>query len=752
MGAKESTPYPTLIEIIRSTVKPLDLKCAHKELDDYSHSVNIDIRKVEELIDQTLILPLQKCTGPSASELVSDSFRRMLSKYIHTVGTVTADKLPRESLLRVLFSHFFKTELITLLQKISQEFPGPNPVSLLSANDQAVSITLKWIGRNEQGWKHFTKGLDKEHKDRISSWSRGDSIPSSQYIQLLQTWSKGPFPEQINWERVKLWILLSRSIEALKRNSNSISYLDDVRIGLLSGQASSEMDVEIDDLNTRCRLKSEGFFKEIDNLRSKYSPQLAKEPHDKEQMRSSILALRKSHPNESYWIDWLDARWHVMSEDLNCACTLYEKAFNHSLYRSGKWLKTIIEESIVVAASLDKPNKVFLKHLRWANITFGYDIPSITCNTPSNKFEDSIEDWEVHNWRAHLNTIFPSSGYFNLEACNSLTPRKGPSIITNEAAIKPDYRYPDRKIKIGDTWKKTMPQLIWFLIKEDYDVVEKLIQKGANVNVFSDSGDTPIIIALQSLDVTELPYSSLDSRFFELISAHNHNPKIINGRTHKKRLLPITLAVETGRPEIVKKILDLGANPNNRGLTDEQTALNLCIKRIGMIKDPSTFWKNQNMMPPTPEVLDSIRRHTSGAAGFTLEQQKLYMERNKSRGVFTEFERIAKEMLTKRVCEMMTLSNMREIAKLLAGKGADPNAEHISPLRGYTPLMLAAELDERELFEVMLINGGDPAKHYRDPRSQRKINCWDIAKEFSSNEVQQLLDDIKPHFQTRILH
>ena len=93
----------------------------------------------------------------------------------------------------------------------------------------------------------------------------------------------------------------------------------------------------------------------------------------------------------------------------------------------------------------------------------------------------------------------------------------------------------------------------------------------------------------------------------------------------------------------------------------------------------------------------------------------------------------------------MSIGDMREITKILIKSGADVNAEHVSPLKGYTPLMLAVEVDERELFELMLIHGGDLKKTYNDPDTEKKVSVYEIAHSFESVGVLQVLSDISQY-------
>ncbi|WP_218996845.1 hypothetical protein [Shewanella algae] len=90
---------------------------------------------------------------------------------------------------------------------------------------------------------------------------------------------------------------------------------------------------------------------------------------------------------------------------------------------------------------------------------------------------------------------------------------------------------------------------------------------------------------------------------------------------------------------------------------------------------------------------------------------------------------------------------MREIATLLISSGADSNITFKSPVNGYTPLMLATELDEVELFKLMLIHGGDPKKTFYCTGQQQHLSCFELASAYQSKAVMRLLEDISPNLQ-----
>ncbi len=82
---------------------------------------------------------------------------------------------------------------------------------------------------------------------------------------------------------------------------------------------------------------------------------------------------------------------------------------------------------------------------------------------------------------------------------------------------------------------------------------------------------------------------------------------------------------------------------------------------------------------------------------------------------------------------------LRDIVLQLLEAGAEPNARHTNPIVNYTPLMLAAELDEEEIFRFMLDHGGDPSLYYEHPRTGAKVDCFLIANEFRARGVEKIL-------------
>ncbi|MBL4583177.1 MAG: hypothetical protein JKX83_01040 [Pseudomonadales bacterium] len=743
MPKEDGFPYPTPYEALRYMARMLGLKQSNKFLDDKACTRIFEPREFRESLEKHLYHPIEKYMGSDANRIISNGLNSANEHYLELVSSYSADGISRAEMMPLLQSNFIRDFVVKIVGDIHDHFGGPQPAALFSSDTHSVKTALSWIEKHEAGWENFKHTLPKEQKDRISAWRRGDDLASSQGIYLLQRSSVGPWPEQINWQKIRVLLFVARSVDFLRRELKPSDFIDEVRVSLLGEESRSNLADEIRNLQVECSKKVSDAWPLIADIQN--GLRIKDTKNNADTIRGCLdsfrarLAGTEEQVTTGYWIDWHEARWHVFSGDLERAQYFYEVAFEGSLFRSGSHQKEIIEEALVVASSVEKIDKVFLKHLKWMAINFGYDIPSVNTPSPSKKYSDSIEDWEVELWQSQIGSVFPDSGLFQGVSYKDRKAEKGPLIIMDSNQPQPDFRYPDRKVKIKGAGTKSMPQLVWYIQTQKFDVVAKLINKGANVNVVSSAGETPILMALQEINPTNLLTPPLDDRFFELISSQKHDSKIMNTRTQKRRLLPIICAVETGRPNVVEKVLEMGASPNGRGRTDEQTALNICLAMIATAQAPQKILRDQYAAPPTLELYDAMRRHSVGSTGFTLDHQKQAFMSSRTNSSFMAIESAVIELMAERYVQA---DAMREIAAILIEAGADVNAWHTTPIKGYTPLMLSAELDESELFELMLEKGGDAQKGYLHPNTNEKINCYHISRHFRSEKVLKSLNKL----------
>lgn len=742
-------PFPTPYEILRAIANAMDFKHSNKLLDERAFERNFDRRELEQIITQ-IGKSVDKSIGTDFSQLLTGFVREQVSEYLNFIGGTSACGLRREQTLPLLAQDQLTSALAKFALKIKDAFQGPEPVFLFSFDTAAITTVLNWFESAIPEWAGYIKTLEKPDRDRISSWLKGKELPSSQSIALLD--QKTP-PEsrdalKINWPQIKALLVWARAIDSIHKSISTNGIFEEVRALLWGARKKSVTSTAIRDIQQSAQIQLGSTLELIGLLQHELRRTSTKEK-SAEFYREALSKARTllsgtiHHKPNQYWLDWHEARWHVFNGDLISANKFYELAFKNCLFRAGINQKLIIEEALTVAACQRTPDKVFLKHLKWALINFGYDIPSVTSSQPSKKFDDSIEPWEIKNWRAAFEQTFPPAGWFESTSYDLSTMQYG-MLAADLDTVKPDYRHPDRVIKVGITWKKSMPQLVWFFMTHQYEICEKLLELGANVDVWSESNETPLMMALTPLAVFDMSPTNLDDRFFRLISKYQHKPETVNLRSQKLRILPIISAVQSGKIDIVSTVLAMGADPNGKGETDEQTPLNVCLRIIGFLKKPEKAIVNQLSMGVTPEVLDSIRRHMPSANGISLNDQM----KSLTNPELQKFYEVFLLVWLDRVLEHMDLASMREIATLLINSGADSNITFKSPVNGYTPLMLAAELDEVELFKLMLIHGGNPKKTFYCTRLLQHLSCFELASAYQSKRVMRLLEDISPNLQS----
>jgi hypothetical protein len=104
--------------------------------------------------------------------------------------------------------------------------------------------------------------------------------------------------------------------------------------------------------------------------------------------------------------------------------------------------------------------------------------------------------------------------------------------------------------------------------------------------------------------------------------------------------------------------------------------------------------------------------------------------------------------MNKEIClEQYKKENLLEIIKLLLDAKCNPNEPHAWPnggLRGYTPLMFAAEFDLADVFDLLVKAGGDVDKRCEYTNSItgkfKTPNCWHIAYDWNSSKVLRYLE------------
>jgi ankyrin repeat protein len=737
----KKSPFPSVFELIREFAKALDLKGKNTKIDElvkdpFAHYGNIKI-----CIEEVIFEPAKDYISEDFAQTLRALIRVLLESYVELVSTNTVISLNRDELNEILISHWLIPNLKSCLSDVDNEIFDPKVTA------RCINGVLEKYVESSPSWKKIRPSLHKDIIDRVSYWKRGEHLPSITYIneicsKLIQNQSDkaGQPPLSIPQEKIKELLHLARMVDYFSNKVKPSQYS-------YGGQFLSKLrQKQIENSKSL-----PAYTTSLTELYKLLDPRNIKPENAKQLIKAILIKVEGDISNagqidrHAWLVELFKARYSVASQDFKKANTHYKQSVELAIYRVGNELESLIQEAFVIAA-LDigkRPDKAFLSQLKSLSLLFGYDIPSVRPETPSKNFSDNVEDWEVDLFKSGADTMFPSSFFFDSFNWNNEVLNKGPMLVTTADFLdfKPNFSKSNLVHKLpahnidGGKASKYFPQLTLCILNNNLSAVEQLLEKEASVNVKTSSNESPIMLALEKINITYPDYNPNERIFFDLVSQHDHQTEIINSRSSKKRLLPIIQAVESGQADVVQKVLSLGANIDARGHVDEQTALNVCIRFIGWLKYPDKIRNILNNVSVDDTLRDAHRRYSGGQHGMKLEDQDPYLENNRE---FSE----ASAQYVQNVINHTSLESMYKILNVLLDNGANPNAEMLHPLKGYTPLMLAVEFDLEKEFSLMVTKGGDPLKKYTSPNNQ-SYNCWDVARNWKAENCLLTLDRIK---------
>lgn len=437
-----------------------------------------------------------------------------------------------------------------------------------------------------------------------------------------------------------------------------------------------------------------------------------------------LLDQRDADGRARYMYDWCEARWHVLSGREEAALKHYMTAAKRALYRAGKNQRPIIGEALTLAAHLGKkPAIKQLKHRALAMDLF----TELSVQLPESN--GVVSNWETEQLEKAYWLLFPVQGRFPKAKIAQRNTVPTPFTLVDqiaEAKLKPDMKSPDRVINIPtlDGGKIRRPQLVWFASENKSDHVRSLLNAGADVNKMDPQGGSPLLNALQCAE------DGLGRESLDVLLGQPHDRETLNRLTDKTRLSPLLIAILLGDPDVVQKLLDMGADPEFPAGYPPQSPLYLCAERFA-VYTPGRYQNHllHRMANPKSEDWEILRRYGGGLAGPFGDSFRMDSLKPRQKALLQE---VVKEAASR--AARTPRENYLRIARSLLRKGADPNKKYSAQGLGRTPLMVVAENDSADVFTLMVEYGGDPTL-----KDDEGNNCLAIAVGFGSRSILDLL-------------
>ncbi|HGS5146681.1 TPA: ankyrin repeat domain-containing protein [Vibrio parahaemolyticus] len=747
---KIETPYYSIQFLLREFAnglgtKGIDISIA-KKIDDACKNNEITPALYHELKQKLIYEPVKGFVNESMAQRFVAGFDRLVEQYRELMMAAPLDGVAVED-ARVFLDRYFLTFNLSLFcDDILGDVPL-NSIVVAQSEQSFVSIVVNGLKQLPQWPKHY-RSLSSENKERLRTWALPDKaeLPSLSSINLigrkLRT-EKSWLAFKVNFLVARLWDYFFRRFPemdvSLLHTSALESIEDSYRSALktLLGKATLK------------HQRSVPLALELDSLLRLREPKTV----DSEE-RCRILFGRLKYESDldkdyetSYFRHWMKARLELHCGELELAISEYKKAFEQVIYRQGENAVCIIREAIIAACRMPKPDKPFINRLRRMAVMLNIDMaPDGPQNESVRKKAPDIEEWEILAFANMFDSYFTKESFFP-GAVYPDNPQKDSSVCLIDCSESDvDLDKPNKKISIGlmGGRSKKMPQLVYCSMMSKSKAVSKLLEAGADVDSLSTNHESALLFAVQEMQVTLFPTGTLRDDNFWALAKYNHTQKTLDTVTAKRKLTPLGCGVQTGRLDVVEKLIEMGANVDQRHDVGNETPLFTAIAMIARHTRPQEVTRTTEQMKFSDMNLKSLRAHCFGWLPHDLGQLKRSIERMSQDEDFQKISRINLQLEKEAFFKHSTAEGFREIAKHLIQHGANPNAKHNTALEGYTPLMLAVELDEAELVEAMMESKQHTANLEDtciDSRSGQRVDIKRLIREWRATNVDKALSE-----------
>lgn len=412
-------PYPRLGECYRLLAKALDTKASNRHVDQLARQGDFDWQLLASLRDELLEAPLSSRSNAQFARFVASAVETLQESYVQLIKTIALDALTREQALPVLAEHFLAPYLGSFLLQMHKAIPSPPLAQLLDEQHHPVDVTLAWleheleIAPNHLGHQLYPDacGENKNGREAIRRWRQGEQLPELQSIALLHQKLQTQFPTRpLLLRAFTEWLIVVRALAVFESAASDYVRLRHcVLQQVLSDIPIIDIGVMLSRLNIQAaehkrELVESGLllFEQLKRTTEKSLGDQARTRYALDQFR---LLLGHHDPDaiSTYFLEWLEGRWHVLAGQLETALLHFETAADLALYRSGQTQKDILREALLLAAYLGK--RPLYKRLKHRALAMGLSyLPG---------WEESVAfDDELSLIRDNFTVKFPERGRF----------------------------------------------------------------------------------------------------------------------------------------------------------------------------------------------------------------------------------------------------------------------------------------------------------------------------------------------------
>lgn len=726
-------PYPRLGELYNALAKAFDIKSKNRDVERLAREGDFDWSLLSGLREALILTPLRKYGADDEFIHHLDQFiKHVNASYLRIVSTISLDGMSRDEALPILLEHFFAFQAIGFLKAVWTD-DAPEPAAFLDPENYPLEVVLDWAGGSHAlGKAAFPEMSDRDNREKVTRWADGTQLPDLGSIKLFldALAQHGTDAQKRQVPGLRKWLILARALTWFEREANPLHLrlilTRHIRHGHQQWDIGKILSLAAIGAGKRLEVLKEPFGKLFVGL-SRIEP---KTDGDRARAEADLadfaqkLATHDPEGRSRYALEWYRGRWHVLSGQYEEALEHYQHAVAHADYRVGGTWKEIVGEAMALAGHLGNA-KPFLKQLKHRAIALEL------MATPMDE-KEAVEDWELEELRKQFCHLFPPQGRFvEVEQPDDKMGALPFLLYDTESLARraPNYRNPDQRIGIRtvDNQVRRWSQLSLHASFGSADVVRKLLERGASVDILDDSDGSALLGAIQrAADRNE-------REVLDLLLARPHNIKTLNQRTARKRLTPLIRAIDYGEPDVVAKLLEMGADPNLRGHVDDQTPLYLCIRNMGGQRTAQSL--RQAILKSVTDNRDgtlreTVRRYGVQMAGVFGDERSMFDAMRNPAG--HEIFKTVADVIIEDFLRRHSVEKQLQIARSLLAHGANPNASHAYPTAGRTPLMLAVENDTPEAVELLMKHGGNPFA-----RDAEGHDCRVHANGFKSGNVIQ---------------